>query len=242
MSDLSPEERALLESVRSEWGPNRDAMPPSAGTMRQRLQERPWLAERASFAPPRRFGRVALVTMAVASVFTLGTVAFLRTAPARSSSPVTAAVSTTPPAALEVAPAIANEAPSFSVAALPDAPPVAPPPNVVPPASAARTPAAAPASAASVDTATNTLAEELKLIRAAQGALREGAPELALSSLSSHASRFPHGVLRDERMTLEVLALCARGDIDAARAIRTELERTSPASSHLQRLASSCAR
>lgn len=127
---------------------------------------------------------------------------------------------------------------AVSVDALPDAPS---PPRTgrVAQKGAAQPRGADPAPSSS--SSNDLLGEEIALIRTAQGELRAGTPEDALATLSRHASRFPHGVLRDERMTLQALALCERGDVAAARALRRELARTSPGSSHLQRLSSSCA-
>jgi hypothetical protein len=241
VSDLSPEELALLESVRREWGPTDAAEPPSPAAIRERLAEKPWLGEPSPRTGPHRVGRAALMTIAAASVFSLGIVVLRASSSSRPiAAPVTAPVLMAEPQR-DPAPAVANEAPSISIHALPDAPPT---PNVAlpPRKEASGREAVAPSRMPGSMDDDDTLAEELKLVRAAQGALRDGAPDRALIALASHASRFPRGVLRDERMTLQALAFCARGDVAAARDMKGELERVSPGSSHLQRLASSCAR
>ena len=52
------------------------------------------------------------------------------------------------------------------------------------------------------------LEAEMKLIRAADGALRSGRTSEALSLLAAHASSHPKGLLSQERRGLEVLARC----------------------------------
>jgi hypothetical protein len=144
--------------------------------------------------------------------------------------PTSSVATVATPAAGPVASPKTDEAPTeaVSVDSLPDVPP---PPR-------ARPGAVQPATSAS---AGDSLAEELVLLKAAQRSLRAGAPAEALTSLRLHATRFPQGVLREERMTLEVLALCDTGDTAGARAIRDRLAAEAPGSSHLNRLSTSCA-
>lgn len=67
---------------------------------------------------------------------------------------------------------------------------------------------------------TSTLADELTLLRAAQGARRAGDPTRALAELDRHARLFPDGVLAAEAQAARVLTLCDLGRTDDARAQR----------------------
>lgn len=241
MSDLSPREHALLEAVRAEWGPSGDAVPPmpSPAAMRDRLADRPWLGDPPPAPGGARLGRLVTATIAAIGVCTIGVVALRgdATPPPSGALPAATVAATVVATARPPREPALPAAPSFAVEALPDAPPVLRqgPARAAEQGQASSSPVAATRE-------TDTLADEVALLHAAQGSLRDGAPDRALVSLAAHASRFPRGVLRDERMTLQALALCARGDVGAAKAVRAELERSSPGSSHLQRLASSCAR
>ncbi|MCO4764060.1 MAG: hypothetical protein KC502_21295 [Myxococcales bacterium] len=64
---------------------------------------------------------------------------------------------------------------------------------------------------------TNTLREELRLVRAARSALGNGNTSGALRTLADHAQRFPVGQLSEERAALRVVALAKGGATKAAR-------------------------
>jgi hypothetical protein len=66
----------------------------------------------------------------------------------------------------------------------------------------------------------STLAEETRLLRAADRALRGGSADAAISLLDEHALRFPDGVLAPERSAERMVALCQLGKADAAAASR----------------------
>jgi predicted lipid-binding transport protein (Tim44 family) len=55
------------------------------------------------------------------------------------------------------------------------------------------------------------LAEEARLLKQAQQALRAGEPQVALASLAEHQRRFPQGQLALERNAARLTALCALG-------------------------------
>jgi hypothetical protein len=244
VSELSSSERALLETAREDWGPSECAPVPSASAIEKRLADKPWLAvpmaslasSESKVGPGRLFG-ITAAAIGICAVALVGFVGVMRTESAPEPAAATPAITTVAVPALQPAETSASAVPSVAIDTLPDAPAHAGAPKK---SREARRPPerAAPEESAPRD----VLGEEIALIRAAQGHLRAGAPDRALGSLSTHASRFPRGVLRDERMALQVLALCERGDADAARAVKSELEQSSPSSSHLQRLASSCAR
>lgn len=250
MSDLSPEERAFIEAAREDWGPSDGAAPspPSASAIEKRLADKPWLAlppgSLASEESRKGFGRLFGATASAIGICAIALVTVVTVqrserapAPAVESQLSLAA----PPAAPVPEPPMPHVLPSVAVDALPDVPPTVRPADG-PSRDGKKARDRRPVSDAPEIAPRDLLGEEIALIRAAQGELRAGTPDRALASLSVHASRFRDGVLRDERMTLQVLALCERGDVDAARAVKSELERSSPSSSHLQRLASSCAR
>lgn len=251
MSDLSPKGRALVDAARKGWGPSERSSQAVQSGIPAFLDNQPSFGDDApgpTGGPPQSghlssaktfarspWGAVSgLCALGLCAVFVATTMVDVpkpSVVPAASSAGVAKgeAEAVTPPAVAETG--------TVSLDALPDAPPELP-----------RTVPAAPrASGVSRATAINTarparedtLAEEVALVRAAQRSLRDGAPGEALTLLSTHATRFPTGVLREDRMALQVLSLCAQGDMDKARAIRAELQRTAPASTHLQRL--SCA-
>jgi hypothetical protein len=74
----------------------------------------------------------------------------------------------------------------------------------------------------------STLADETRLLRAAQTARRRGDEVLALELLSEHARRFPDGFLKVERSVVEVLSLCAQGRIEASNRLREQILRQAP--------------
>jgi hypothetical protein len=78
----------------------------------------------------------------------------------------------------------------------------------------------------------SNLEEELRLLRAATGALAEGAPDRGLAALREHRRRFPRGALAGERELTRAKILCATGDAKQARRVaRAYLDRHP--SSHL---------
>ncbi len=60
-------------------------------------------------------------------------------------------------------------------------------------------------------TPASDLRAELRLVRAARKAIADGRPTQALTSLRTHASRFPSGQLREEREALQVVAFARQG-------------------------------
>jgi hypothetical protein len=138
--------------------------------------------------------------------------------------------------------------------AVPKAPSLAPPRAADPIAiasaeelSAAAAPTASPgeptvlSGSAAPPSAQNTLAAEMALLRASQSAVLGGDPARALARLDDLAARYPDGQLREERMAARVLALCAAGRTEEARAEAERLFRAAPRSLHAERVRSSCA-
>ncbi len=114
-----------------------------------------------------------------------------------------------------------------------------------PPSWPARAPSAArPALAAGAvappGSASPAVAEELRLVHAAQAHLRAGRAEQALASLSEHARLYPQGVLREERVAARVLALCALGRSEQARREADAFARGAPRSPYAGGLRRPC--
>jgi hypothetical protein len=84
----------------------------------------------------------------------------------------------------------------------------------------------APAAAAPLERS-STLAEETRLLREADRALRGGSPDTAIALLDEHAQRFPDGVLAPERSAERMVALCQLGRADASTATRFLANRSS---------------
>ncbi len=86
-----------------------------------------------------------------------------------------------------------------------------------------------------------SLGAEMRLLREAQSAFKSGDLALARRKVDDHARSFPDGVLREERLVLGVLLLCAEGQVERARRTADELATAHPRSSHLEALRGSCA-
>jgi hypothetical protein len=86
----------------------------------------------------------------------------------------------------------------------------------------------------------DALEAEMQLITAAQTALNKDERALVSKNLDEHESRFPLGLLREERLTLRVRLFCAeRRTVEATRIARA-LAAEHPRSSHLASLRDSC--
>jgi hypothetical protein len=81
--------------------------------------------------------------------------------------------------------------------------------------------------------ASDSLAEEVRLLSRAERQLNDGLGEDALATLGEHERRFPRGALAEERMAARVEALCALGRIAEARTSLGRLARAFPKSGHL---------
>ena len=87
-----------------------------------------------------------------------------------------------------------------------------------------------------------SVAEEARLLREADAALRSGDAARAAGLLADHARQFPHGVLAEERDAQRVLVLCAAGQEDDARAEASRFLRAYPESPLAGRVRLACAR
>ncbi len=85
------------------------------------------------------------------------------------------------------------------------------------------------------------LAQELRLVAQARQALVRDDADAALRALSRHARVFPDGAFVEERLAIQVLALCAASREDEARAASAAFVARYPLSVSLPALRSSCA-
>jgi hypothetical protein len=81
------------------------------------------------------------------------------------------------------------------------------------------------------------LAEEVTLLSRATSALRSGQPNDALKSLNEHQSKFPRGLLSEERRAARAQALCALGRHSEA---EREIAKLAPASPQAARARQLC--
>ncbi|MBX7197189.1 MAG: hypothetical protein K1X94_34385, partial [Sandaracinaceae bacterium] len=89
----------------------------------------------------------------------------------------------------------------------------------------------APARTEPAGTATSEAPSELALLGRARAALATH-PEVTLALCAEHASRYPEGVLREEREVLAIDALVATGRESQARARAVRFEAAFPQSVH----------
>jgi hypothetical protein len=130
-----------------------------------------------------------------------------------------------------------NEAPA-SVASSPGLAPSLLGSAALPPGPIASPSGSVAASAA--PNAASTVAEELRLVRAAQAQLSAGRAEGALATLAEHARLYPQGALREERAAARVLALCALGRGEQAKREADAFVRVAPHSPYAGGLRRPC--
>ncbi|MBI5513561.1 MAG: hypothetical protein HY909_07315, partial [Deltaproteobacteria bacterium] len=87
----------------------------------------------------------------------------------------------------------------------------------------------------------DALLAEGALLAEAHRALVQGRPSEALAALRGYRARFPAGALRPESQVEEVLALCAAGRGDDARALARRFLRAHPRSALAPRVEGACA-
>lgn len=88
--------------------------------------------------------------------------------------------------------------------------------------------------------AASNLAEETRLLRAAQRGLDEGRPLEAQTRLHEHRTRYPNGALEDLRQVLEISLACAKGRHAHAAGLTRKFERAHPASPYLTQARRAC--
>jgi hypothetical protein len=146
-----------------------------------------------------------------------------------------------PQPAAVVVPEVEADAPAPVAEAPASAQPVNPTPRKASrgATAAAAKPAARSASDDGADDQSD-LAEEVRLMRNARGALGSGDAQQALGLLREHARRFPRGVLAKERDVSMITALCALGQTKAARVRADAFLKKHPRSPLAERVRRSC--
>ncbi|MBX3213510.1 MAG: hypothetical protein KF850_15840 [Labilithrix sp.] len=248
MSELTPSAREILAQARPGFGPSASARE----RMRAEVLRRAAAAgSTANEAPPsgvrlslRAHGGKLLGASLVALV--AATYGVSRTSTPEDATPApadvvaAAPVETPAPGAEELA--SPHELPEAPIAVAPSTVPAegsaATRPGNLPRLGAAATVAERPSASA---LPTGSLGEETRLLREAQAAFKSGELGRARSSVGEHARAFPHGVLREERLVLDVLLSCSEGRVEHARRTADELAASHPRSSHLDALRGSCA-
>jgi hypothetical protein len=84
------------------------------------------------------------------------------------------------------------------------------------------------------------LAQEVRVVRRMQAALRDRDWERAEQAVREHARRFPEGVLVEERRAARVLITCGRGELVAGARDLERFVQDHPHSAHLERLRAAC--
>ena len=133
----------------------------------------------------------------------------------------------------------AEAVPTEVLAPLPLAPEPEPPAPSTPRRSTA-TPRKAPPLETPTVASPTSLAEETRLLDRARRAVVENRPKDALSLLRDAQSKFPTGVLRQERAVLRVVALCDAGKLAEGRKAAASFLRTHPQSALRSRAQGAC--
>jgi hypothetical protein len=145
------------------------------------------------------------------------------------------------PLAAQVAPALSPAAPSASL-----------PPSLAPDTQPSLTPSAPVAvhraghlahheAAGSAPAVAESLAVEVRALRNAERALRDGNPGLALAFLAELDRQVPNGELTEERDAAATLARCARGDRPIGVDLAADFAERHPASVYRARVEQTCA-
>ena len=226
MSGMGPESRALFKSARKDFEPSDGDRARTHRAVARRLGiAAGTLVSAATSASAGVAPAAAASTMlgvakwiavgVLVSAAGAGGVSMVRSsnrAPRDSHAPGAAVATPAPrPSPSDLTPSANRPTPEPELAPTPAARPAAPHELASPSPPAAR-PSPSPASPVS------PVAEETRLVRGADEALRAGDAARALALLEEHARAFPHGILAEERSAERVSALCALGRIDDARA------------------------
>ncbi|HEY8090081.1 MAG TPA: hypothetical protein VIF09_19605 [Polyangiaceae bacterium] len=239
MSDLTPDDDALLEQARAGLTPTAD----DHDRVRRKVLARVALGVGAAGTTLTASGTAGGMTMAtvlkivgvvivasgVVGATVMGRERGNETAVEHASVVVAAASSRapieTPGATAVVAPAVLASPASVA--------PSTPPTHVAPAAIPSHRPVDPPGPA--------TVADEARLLREADAARSSGDAARALTLLEEHDRRYPGGVLVEERSAERVVVLCALGRASEARAAGEAFLREHPSSPLAARVRASCA-
>ncbi len=243
MKPPSPQARLLLERYRSSTTLSADAKARLGDVVRERalrgdlprfdVQPLPNSLPGSSLAARVWSATLAKVGLGLVVAGAAGGLVYQATTPAVPSRPEAPAPSEAPPApevralpspVVEVAPAL----PTLDTAERAAAPSETPRRKVE--RSAEPTASAEP-----------TIDDEVKLINAAQAALRAGDTKRALTLSNEHAARFPTGKLATARKVTRMMALCKAGNAQQARREATDFLEKNPASPFADRVRGICA-
>lgn len=238
MSTSRDEERlldALFEEAREAPGPD------ELRRLEQRLS--PWLVpaggpSRTAKAPTRkaRALKPILVAVGIGLLFQQLRDISPRGADAPAETASIAVTSELPPTAREREPArLPVPEASVAVADLPSAPDESPGPSAPPPRPARAAPPP-PTAETTVVAPSDVTESEATFLRRTRAALAED-PAVALRMTREHASRFPRGVLVQERDVIAIDALVRLGALDEARAKARAFRARYPRSAHASRIA-----
>jgi hypothetical protein len=242
MSDLSRDERALIDSARAAEDPD--------VAVRKRVRERLLVQIGAGMGATALSGTAAAGTgkllvgsglltklFVVGGAVALGGAAVVGSLPAETPLPVTGGALGTGARAVSAAPARALASAMASAMARSAVAAAEPAPSAA--VSPARPVATSAAAASSVPR--DGLAEEVALLGRAQQAMREGRADHALEILGEHDRRFGSGALAEEAQAARVLALCEAGRRAEARALGARFLARSPDSPLAARVRAACA-
>ena len=248
MSELSPRARAVLASVRSADRPRAADRARVGAQLAARLAAMSVAAVPAPGAPPVASSAIsglaakALVLSAIVGASSFAAGYFVGRSDSAPSRPALTATNSA------AAPPMAEVAPTHDVETMSPVPEAtAPAPEQHPAAHASSTgvtapsaPSAAAAPSSDPRPQASSLAEETALLAAARAALGRGEAKDALAKLEEMSERHPAGVLREERMATRVMALCAAGRTDDARAEAQRFLQETPRSLQAARVRASC--
>jgi len=217
---LNPRAKALVQVGREATLPTTADRERIQRALRVRLGAAALLGSSEAAGQPMPKPWRTLLSSAAAGVGVAGTALFfaLRTAtPPTAPSPLPGVASATPIASTTAqAPEEASSAPAVPSGA-----------TVETPSTARRMP--------------DRLAQEVAILSRAASELHAGRAANALKAIDEHQSRFPNGLLTEERRAARVQALCALGRRAEAEAELSRLTRAAPQSPHVARARQFCA-
>jgi hypothetical protein len=86
-----------------------------------------------------------------------------------------------------------------------------------------------------------SLAEEVRVLRSVERALREGSPGFALALLRDLDRAVPRGALTEERQAMRAIARCTTGDVPFGVDLAQDFAEHHPASVYGRRVEDACA-
>jgi hypothetical protein len=251
VTDLSPEAQKLLRQARAAFSPDEGRLAAVRAELKAQLgaslNAPPSAASSAGGAGLRALGAAGWsaghTVIAAVAIGAMGAGALaMWPLTSRAPKPAPAELLTQPqPVSAPLAAPVAEQTAPSTLPSLALSPPPEEPAPALRTAARARAKSEAPPTVrAAPASTTDSLAEEVHMLRDARSALDRGDAAQALRLLDAHEARFRRGTLHEERLATRVQALCALGHADRARAVAQELQRAAPRSPHLARVRASC--